>query len=499
MDSTLLEDRETCKNSFDVLSFEKKLVELVEELRLRRNLEAENEKNLKWLMDEKYKAELEWDEQQRRHSREKNDLEQHISLLKRKLEDKICVSDDEKVKQQVVNKTYSEEIRLLKEELRNATCEKLAFVKRVQELEGQLNLHNRFQETLVGQMTEIRKRIKSISEECQELTNTQTKTLDNEKCIFFPRSEFTVLKNSSLPTQLKTQKNDELKKLEERNLELENLLLLSRKENEKTLNNFLESNKLLCEYMDKYTDAQEVEKSLNIEIEQYKNKMKTRDLREEELKNLIKYQENFNSIKEQTLTNYKSKTQTSCDCLEETYSENNSITGSSQANEDENSVTQNIIDTIISKDSISLNKSNAIEETSNTFSVFTDDETTTFRTAMKRKLNLMDEDEVVTTASKKPFIGVENGHWAFENQVLRTIEPLGNDDKSIPSSFNSVDDGEQQSQEKHVSKELSKSENAMSVIENDKCNRDGEIEMNDLVNVQMNLKDLKVCDAHLEN
>ncbi|PRD27209.1 UNVERIFIED_CONTAM: hypothetical protein NCL1_36015 [Trichonephila clavipes] len=60
MDSTLLEDRETCKNSFDVLSFEKKLVELVEELRLRRNLEAENEKNLKWLMDEKYKAELEW-------------------------------------------------------------------------------------------------------------------------------------------------------------------------------------------------------------------------------------------------------------------------------------------------------------------------------------------------------------------------------------------------------------------------------------------------------
>ncbi|GFQ77522.1 uncharacterized protein TNCT_388551 [Trichonephila clavata] len=121
MDSTFLEDRETCKNSFDVLSFEKKLVELVEELRLRRNLEAENEKNLKWLMDEKYKAELDWDEQQRRYSRENNDLEQHISLLKRKLEDKICVSDDEKVKQQVVNKTYSEEIRLLKEELRNAT------------------------------------------------------------------------------------------------------------------------------------------------------------------------------------------------------------------------------------------------------------------------------------------------------------------------------------------------------------------------------------------
>ncbi|GFX43932.1 uncharacterized protein TNCV_4112111 [Trichonephila clavipes] len=527
MDSTLLEDRETCKNSFDVLSFEKKLVELVEELRLRRNLEAENEKNLKWLMDEKYKAELEWDEQQRRHSREKNDLEQHISLLKRKLEDKICVSDDEKVKQQVVNKTYSEEIRLLKEELRNATCEKLAFVKRIQELEGHLNLHNRFQETLVGQMTEIRKRIKSISEECQELTNTQTKTLGNvseakkyltntnlriehvqkivsitekrneelKKELVMVKSEFTVLKNSSLPAQLKTQKNDELKKLEERNLELENLLLLSRKENEKTMNNFLESNKLLCEYMDKYTDAQEVEKSLNTEIEQCKDEMKTRVLREEELKNLIKYQGNFNSIKEQTLMNLKSKeTQTSCDCLEEICPENNSIAGSPQANEDENFVAQNIIDTIISKekDSISLNKSNEIGGTSNTFLVFTDDETTTLRTAMKRKLNWM--DEVVTAPSKKPLIGVENDHWAFENQVLRTLD---DDDKSIPSSFNSVEDGEQQSQD--ANKELPKSENVTSAIENDQCNRDGEIEMNDLVNVQMNLKGLKVCDVHLEN
>ncbi|GFU25125.1 uncharacterized protein NPIL_394001 [Nephila pilipes] len=121
MDSMLLEDNETCKNSFDALSFERKLVELVEELRLRRNLEAENEKNLKSLMDEKYKMEVEWDEQQRRHSRERNELEQQISLLKRKLEDKVCGSDDEKVKQHIMNKTYSEEIRLLKEELRNAT------------------------------------------------------------------------------------------------------------------------------------------------------------------------------------------------------------------------------------------------------------------------------------------------------------------------------------------------------------------------------------------
>ncbi|GFQ77525.1 hypothetical protein TNCT_388561 [Trichonephila clavata] len=86
--------------------------------------------------------------------------------------------------------------------------------------------------------------------------------------------------------------------MEERNLELENLLLLSRKENEKTLNNLSESNKLLCEFMDKYADAQEVEKSLNTEIKHYKKEMKTWDLREEERKNsLMKYQGNFNTIK----------------------------------------------------------------------------------------------------------------------------------------------------------------------------------------------------------
>ncbi|GFQ77527.1 uncharacterized protein TNCT_388571 [Trichonephila clavata] len=191
------------------------------------------------------------------------------------------------------------------------------------------------------------------------------------------------------------------------------------------------------------------------------------------------------------------ETQTSCDCLEETCSESNSIARNLHANKEENSITQNTINTIISKekDSISINKSNEMEETSNTFLVFTDDEIMTFRTTMKRKLNLMDEDEVVTAPSKKPFIGAENGNWAFEH---RTIEPLGDDDKSIPSSFNSVDDGEQQSQQKHVSKVLLKSANVLIVMENDKCNRDGEVEANDLVNVQMNLKDLKVCDVHHE-
>ncbi|KAF8764974.1 hypothetical protein HNY73_022997 [Argiope bruennichi] len=93
---------------------------MVEELRLRRNLEAENEKILKSLMDEKHRTEIEWDEKLRRHSREKSELEQQISLLNRRLEDKHCGLDDEKTKQQLVNKTYSEEIRLLKEELRKA-------------------------------------------------------------------------------------------------------------------------------------------------------------------------------------------------------------------------------------------------------------------------------------------------------------------------------------------------------------------------------------------
>ncbi|GFU25128.1 uncharacterized protein NPIL_394011 [Nephila pilipes] len=255
--------------------------------------------------------------------------------------------------------------------------------------------------------------------------------------------------------------------------------------------------------MNKYADAQETEKFLNSKIEDYENKMKRWELKEEELtKNLTKYQGDLEVPKERALVNFSvTETQTSRDSLEEIYFENNPVTGVPLEGVKETSVSQNKINAIIldETNSILLNKTNETEEvgrneTSNNFKVFADSETPTFRAVTKRKLNLMDEDEVVTTPSKKPFLRKEN-NWATENQVHREFRPLIDDDKSFPSSFNSVDDIEQ---EKQVNEEFSGSVNVGTVAENGKSRRDGEVEINDLVNVELNLKDLKVCDIRPE-
>ncbi|GIY02051.1 uncharacterized protein CDAR_229431 [Caerostris darwini] len=517
MEATILEN-ESCNNSFDALSFERKLVEIVEELRLRRSLEEENEKTVKSLMDEKHKAELDWDDQHQRHLREKNDLEQQISLLKRKLEDKVCGLDDEKIKQQLINKTYSEEIKLLKEEIRNANSEKLKFIKRIQELEGQSKLHINFQKTIVDQIAEIRKRTKAVGEECKELVNNQTKMVENvteakkylkeielridhlirvvsiieaknkelKKDLVAARCEITMLKNSTLSTGQIIQDNTELKK--------------------KTMSNFLESNKLLCEMMNKYADAQEKEKEMNIKIETHESEAVMLKQRVGELQNeLSKNKENCNFNEKHSLMKNSVETQTSNENhsegilvaagISESVTDNcNSLNTSSATNTECINVTKkdHNTDTGIEKRLISSSMCN--------LAVFKSvSETVTFKTIMKRKFDLIDEDEVQPPTKKllsdMTCLGTET-KWAIENQEHRKFQSFMDDEKSIPSSINSTD-GFEQSQEKQVIEEFNKSVNADNMVKVTDNVQDGEVESIDLINVQMNLKELKVCDAEV--
>ncbi|GBL89630.1 hypothetical protein AVEN_104594-1 [Araneus ventricosus] len=534
MDINAHKNKETSKNNFDALSFERKLIEMVEELRLRRNLEAENEKALKSLMDEKHRTEIAWDENQRRHSREKSELEQQISVLNRKLEDRHCGLDDEKTKQQLVNKTYSEEIKLLKEELRKANSEKLTFAKRIQELEGQLNLKNSFQESIMDQIAEIKKRSKSVGEECQELSTTQTKMLENvsEMKIYLrnieiriehvqevtaisekkngelknelvsAKSEITMLRNSALPVKQKTEQNPDLRKFNEKYSELEKLFALSQKENEKMLNNFLESNRLLCEAMDKYADAQETEKILNAKIETYENEILLLKRKEEDLENELAKNKGENDF-----TKANRIVDTEC---KETQTLNDIPTGSCSENTNivdllENENFKPSVSDKPTKTELSSNKThdNTASETTltlqvlNKFTSFKENGTAIFGAVMKRKLSLMDDDES-EGQPKKLFCSANvidtKSVWEIENQVHRLFRPLIEDEKSIPSSFNSLDDIGL-SQEKQENEEFNKSVNVDTMREDNNGIQIDEVQTIDVTSVQMNLKELKVCDS----
>lgn len=52
-------------------------------------------------------------------------------------------------------------------------------MRRIQELEGQLKLHTNFQETIVSQIADIRKRTRTLHDDCQSLNKVQKNVLDN--------------------------------------------------------------------------------------------------------------------------------------------------------------------------------------------------------------------------------------------------------------------------------------------------------------------------------
>lgn len=57
--------------------------------------------------------------------------------------------------------------------------EKLNLQKKIQELEIKLKLHDNFQESILNQVSEVRKMMKAIFEENKELMGSQKKMMEN--------------------------------------------------------------------------------------------------------------------------------------------------------------------------------------------------------------------------------------------------------------------------------------------------------------------------------
>nr|XP_042898779.1 J domain-containing protein DDB_G0295729 [Parasteatoda tepidariorum] len=200
-----------------------------------------------------------------------------------------------------MNKTYSQEVRALKEELRNAGTERLNLTKKIQALEAQLKLHTNYQDSIVKQIVEIRNRLKELTHEREKLRTSQEMVMSNIKetkvefckfdqshkhlmeCIAITenlnkdlkkelvscRSELTMSK-SSTPVPLQENNSDSERVIcQKRIIELEKLFLQSRKENEKTLNNLVESNNRLCSFINKCAELREIEKTLSLKTENY--------------------------------------------------------------------------------------------------------------------------------------------------------------------------------------------------------------------------------------
>ncbi|XP_078805049.1 coiled-coil domain-containing protein 73 isoform X13 [Oryzias latipes] len=149
-----------------LLEFKTHLLEVVEELHIRRDAEARFEDQTSKLVLEK--QELEWEKESLQHQNE-TVTKQHAELLtaaKKEFQAKLRHIEEEKGKHQANAELKEKEINNLKEELKSLQLLKYNLEKKSSELEQKLALQSRTKDSHLNQLGEVEKRFSALSKQC---------------------------------------------------------------------------------------------------------------------------------------------------------------------------------------------------------------------------------------------------------------------------------------------------------------------------------------------
>ncbi|XP_020559810.1 coiled-coil domain-containing protein 73 isoform X2 [Oryzias latipes] len=151
-----------------LLEFKTHLLEVVEELHIRRDAEARFEDQTSKLVLEK--QELEWEKESLQHQNE-TVTKQHAELLtaaKKEFQAKLRHIEEEKGKHQANAELKEKEINNLKEELKSLQVKLLKYnlEKKSSELEQKLALQSRTKDSHLNQLGEVEKRFSALSKQC---------------------------------------------------------------------------------------------------------------------------------------------------------------------------------------------------------------------------------------------------------------------------------------------------------------------------------------------
>uniref|UniRef100_H3BB36 Coiled-coil domain containing 73 n=1 Tax=Latimeria chalumnae TaxID=7897 RepID=H3BB36_LATCH len=165
--------------SLQVLEFKANLLEAVEELRFRRDVEIQYEEQVKKLVVEK--QELEW---QKESLQNQSDIltKEHteaVVALKKKFQIRMSAMEEDKGKYQLVAESKEKEINGLKEELKALQLSKYSLQKKVSELEQKLQLQALAKDNQLSQFSEIEKRYANIIRQFGLLKQTHEKLEQN--------------------------------------------------------------------------------------------------------------------------------------------------------------------------------------------------------------------------------------------------------------------------------------------------------------------------------
>uniref|UniRef100_A0A3B3C0J1 Coiled-coil domain containing 73 n=1 Tax=Oryzias melastigma TaxID=30732 RepID=A0A3B3C0J1_ORYME len=149
-----------------LLEFKTHLLEVVEELHIRRDAEARFEDQISKLVLEK--QELEWEKEslQRLNETVTKQHTESLTAAKKEFQAKLRHIEEERGKFQVSTELKEKEINNLKEELKSLQLLKYNLEKKSSELEQKLALQSRTKDSHLNQLGEVEKRFSSLSRQC---------------------------------------------------------------------------------------------------------------------------------------------------------------------------------------------------------------------------------------------------------------------------------------------------------------------------------------------
>ncbi|XP_078683049.1 uncharacterized protein LOC144917158 [Branchiostoma floridae x Branchiostoma belcheri] len=157
----------------ECLKFRDNLFEVIEELRIRRVTDTENEERISQLVKEKHQLERAREEEDGATAELEKKHGQEITDLHKQYKERIQQAEDSKNKSVLDLETSEREIKALKEEVQTLHMCKYSLEQKVKEQERQLKLQACAKDSHLSQMTEMEQKCSSLFLQCRQLTETQ--------------------------------------------------------------------------------------------------------------------------------------------------------------------------------------------------------------------------------------------------------------------------------------------------------------------------------------
>ncbi|XP_078383066.1 uncharacterized protein LOC144665664 isoform X1 [Oculina patagonica] len=292
--------------------FRNNLFVAIEELRIQRTLELENEERIKTLMTERHELERRKEEE---ISKNNALVEQHAQQeidIKKQQEDRLLQCEEDKAKLALSAECTEKELKVLKDEVRALHLVKYNLEKKIKEQDRLIQLQNSARDSHESQISALEQRSKKALDQCTVLADlvekTETRiseasrlhrklmyTNEHRKCLLESYKKELESKKFEL-VALKAavaQKNDssmhsteeersradalerELQMQNEVRRKSQNQLEDSRKENEKLMQSLKEAHKLLNRHVQSINKHCELEAVAHLELDEIKTECQT--------------------------------------------------------------------------------------------------------------------------------------------------------------------------------------------------------------------------------